>query len=209
MEIFVLLAYIVNYGLNLAFNVKNLRAGSFITKALLMPLLLLVYLAGSKEPQIPVILALFFCFLGDLFLEFPNCFLPGLSAFLVGHIFYAVRLISDIGVGAKLPWWIFLFAIVYAAYGIIFRTKLSIPNLRKRTAVYIYSAILLVVSFLSLLRFGSVTGYSFWMVLVGTLLFICSDSILAYNMFQKRSPNGTVWVMATYGAAQLMIILGL
>jgi len=174
-----------------------------------MPLLLLVYLAGSKEPQIIIILALFFCFLGDVFLGFPNCFLQGLSAFLIGHIFYAVRFISDIGAGSKLPWWIFLFAIVYAAYGIIFCSKLSIPNQKMRTAAYIYSAILLVVSFLSLLRFGSVTGYSFWMVLVGTLLFICSDSILAYNMFQKRSPNGTVWVMATYGAAQLMIILGL
>jgi hypothetical protein len=25
----------------------------------------------------------------------------------------------------------------------------------------------------------------------------------------KRGPNGTVWVMATYGVAQLMIILGI
>ncbi|NLO38287.1 MAG: lysoplasmalogenase [Ruminiclostridium sp.] len=204
-----LLAYIVNYSLNFAFNVKKLKVAGFITKVLLMPLLLLVYLAGSKEPQIIIILALFFCFLGDVFLGFPNCFLQGLSAFLIGHIFYAVRFISDIGAGSKLPWWIFLFAIVYAAYGIIFCSKLSIPNQKMRTAAYIYSAILLVVSFLSLLRFGSVTGYSFWMVLVGTLLFITSDSILAYNRFQKRTPSGTVWVMATYGAAQLIIILGL
>ena len=204
-----LLAYIVNYGLNFAFNFRKLRVAGFITKVLLMPLLLLVYLAGSKEPQIIIILALFFCFLGDVFLGFPNCFLQGLSAFLIGHIFYAVRFISDIGAGSKLPWWIFLFAIVYAAYGIIFCSKLSIPNQKMRTAAYIYSAILLVVSFLSLLRFGSVTGYSFWMVLVGTLLFITSDSILAYNRFQKRTPSGTVWVMATYGAAQLIIILGL
>lgn len=209
MKTFVLLAYIVNYGLNLAFYVKKLKIGSFITKALLTPLLLLMYLAGSKEPQIPVVLALFFCFFGDLFMEFPNCFLPGVSAFLVGHVFYSMRFVSDIGVGSKLPWWIFLFAIVYAAYGIIFRTKISIPDLKKRTLVYIYSVIILISSFLSLLRLGSVTGYSFWMILVGTLLFIISDSILAYDMFQKRIPNGKVWVMATYGAAQLMIILGI
>jgi uncharacterized membrane protein YhhN len=47
------------------------------------------------------------------------------------------------------------------------------------------------------------------MVFVGTLLFITSDSILAHNRFQKRTPYGGTWVMATYGAAQLMIILGL
>jgi len=209
MKIFVLLAYVINYSLNFIFNVKKQRIGSFITKVLLTPLLLIMYLVGSKEPELPVILALFFCFLGDLFLEFPNFFLPGLSAFLVGHIFYGIRFVSDIGVNSQLPWWIFLFTIVYAAYGIFLRTRLSLKDPKKKIAVPIYSGIIMLVSFLSLLRVGSVTQYSFWMVLVGTLLFIGSDSILAYNMFQKRSPNGTVWVMATYGVAQLMIILGI
>jgi uncharacterized membrane protein YhhN len=209
MKIFVLLAYVINYSLNFIFNVKKQRTGSFITKVLLTPLLLIMYLVGSKEPELPVILALFFCFLGDLFLEFPNFFLPGLSAFLVGHIFYGISFVSDIGVESKLPWWIFLFAIAYVAYGIIFPTRLSLHDPKKKVAVPIYSGILLFVSFLSLLRLGSVTQFSFWMVLLGTLIFISSDSILAYNMFRKRSPNGTVWVMATYGVAQLMIILGL
>jgi uncharacterized membrane protein YhhN len=209
MENFVLIAYIINYGLNFAFNIKKLRIGSFVTKLFVTPLLLLMYLVGSKEPQILVVLALVFCFLGDLFLEYPNFFIPGLSAFLIGHIFYAVKFLSDIRAWSKLPWWIFLVAIAYTAYGIILGSKLSIPDPKKKTAVYIYSAIILIVSFLSLLRFGSVTEYSFWMVFAGTLLFIISDSILAYNRFKKRSPNGSMWLMAAYGLAQLLIILGI
>jgi uncharacterized membrane protein YhhN len=51
--------------------------------------------------------------------------------------------------------------------------------------------------------------YSFWIVLIGTLLFIFSDSILAFNRFKKRSPYGSVCLMAAYGAAQLLIVLGI
>lgn len=209
MEIFALIAYIINFSLNFVFNVKKLRTGSFITKALITPILLFMYLARSEEPQIFVILALSFCFLGDMFLESSNYFIPGLSAFLVGHIFYALRFLSDIGTVSKIPWWIFLFAIVYLVYGIIFCSKLTIPNPKKRMAVYIYTTTILFVSFLSLLRVGSAIAYSFWIVLLGTLLFIISDSILAYSMFKKRNSYSSVLLMATYGVAQLLIILGI
>ncbi len=209
MKIFVLLAYIINYALNIFCGLKKWRAGSFITKALLTPILLMIYLARDIEPKFSVVLALLFCFLGDLFLEYPKFFLPGLLTFWVGHIFYGIGFLSDIGGFSRISWWLFIFAAVYVAYGIVFRNKLSVNDLKKKVAVTIYCGTILLISFLSLLRAGSVTAYSFFMVLVGTLMFITSDSILAYNRFQKRSRNGGVWVMATYGAAQLMIILGI
>ena len=209
MKYYALIAYFVNYGLNIIFNIKKLKTGSFITKLLLMPILLLIYLTADDDLKIPVILALVFCFLGDLFLEFPKYFIPGLSAFLVGHVFYALKFLSDIGTGIKLSLWILLFAIVYIAYGFILNSKLSIPDIKKRIAVYVYTAIILIASFLSILRFNSVSGYSFWIVLIGTLLFILSDSILAFNRFKKRSPYGSVCLMAAYGAAQLLIVLGI
>ena len=209
MKYYALIAYFVNYGLNIVFNIKKLKTGSFITKLLLTPILLLIYLTAGEDLKIPVILALVFCFLGDLFLEFPKYLILGLSAFLVGHVFYAVEFLSDITVISKLPWWMFLFTIVYIAYGITLNSRLSIPDLKKKTAVYIYTVIILIASFLSLLRFNSVSVYSFWIVLIGTLLFIFSDSILAFNRFKRRSPYGSVCLMAAYGAAQLLIVLGI
>ncbi len=209
MKTFWLLAYLVNYILLIIFGVKKMRDGSFATKVLLAPILLLFYLAGNRAPEIPVIFALSFCLLGDILLEYPHFFLPGLLSFWVGHVFYGICFLSDIASVSLLPWWIYLFALLYAAGGIALCTRLTIPDKKKKAAVSIYCAIILFVSFLSLLRAGSVTGYSFWMVFVGTLFFITSDSILAYNRFQKRTRNGTIWVMATYGIAQLMIILGL
>ena len=209
MKYYALIAYFVNYGLNIGFNIKRLKTGSFITKLLLTPILLLIYLTAGEDLKIPVILALVFCFLGDLFLEFPKHFIPGLSACLVGHIFYAVKFLSDITVISKLPWWMFLFTIVYIAYGITLNSRLSIPDLKQKTAVYIYTVIILIASFLSLLMCNSVSVYSFWIVLIGTLLFIFSDSILAFNRFKKRSQYGSVCLMAAYGAAQLLIVLGI
>ena len=209
MEIFALLAYIINYGLNIFFESKKQKIGSFITKALLTPPLLLIYLAGDKEPKISVAFALLFCLLGDIFLEFTNRFLQGLVAFWVGHIFYGISFLSDIGKVSRLPWWLLLLAVIYVTYGIVLRTRLTVTDLKIKIAITIYSVTISLVSLLSILRAGNVTAYSFFMVLAGTLVFIASDSILAYNRFRKRSKNGTVWVMVTYGAAQLMIIMGI
>lgn len=209
MKIFWLLIYLFNYSLNILFGVKKLRGGSFVTKVLLTPIVLLIYLAGNSAPALSVIFALAFCLLGDILLEYPHYFLPGLLSFWVGHIFYGICFISDITSVSLLPWWGYLFALLYAAGGIALCTRLKIPDMKKKIAVSAYCATILIVSFLSLFRAGSVTEYSFWMVFAGTLFFITSDSILAYNRFQKRTRHGTIWVMATYGAALLMINLGL
>lgn len=203
------MAYLINYSLNIIFCVKKLRTGSLVTKILITAILFMIYHSGNRTPEIPVIFALFFCCLGDIFLEFPHLFFHGLSAFLVGHVFYGICFLSDLQMSSPLPWWLFLFALIYAAYGLIFCSRLSISDKKMKAAVPVYCGIILLVSFLSLLRVGSSTEYSFWMVFVGTLLFITSDSILAHNRFQKRTPYGGTWVMATYGAAQLVIILGL
>ncbi len=209
MRLYIILAYMINYGLNIVFTAKKLRTGCFVTKALITPILLVIYLAGNRTPEIPVICALLCCFLGDILLEFSNLFPVGLSAFLAGHVFYIICFINDIPNFTSVPFWLSMFAIVYALYGFIFCSKLSIQDTKMKAAASAYCGVILLAGFLSLLRWGSVTDYSFFMVFAGTLLFIISDSILAYNRFQKITRYGGILVMATYGAAQLLIILGL
>jgi uncharacterized membrane protein YhhN len=197
------------YGLNIIFTAKKQRTGSFVTKALITPLLLVIYLAGNRAPETAVVCALLFCFLGDIFLEFSHLFLVGLSAFLAGHVFYIICFINDIPDFTSVPWWLYIFAILYALYGFVFCSKLSIQDTKMRTAASAYCGVILLAGFFSLLRWGSVTDYSFLMVFAGALLFIISDSILAYNRFLKRTRHGGIWVMATYCAAQFLIIMGL
>ncbi len=203
------MVYIINYSLNIFFTCKEHRAGSFVTKALLTPILLVIYLEGNRTPEIIVICALFFCFLGDVLLEFSGFFLAGLSAFLAGHVSYIIRFIKDIPRFAAIPGWMYIFVVIYALFGFIFYTKLSLQDKKIKAAVSAYCGIILLASFFSLLRWGNVSEYSFFMVFAGTLMFIISDSILAHNRFVNRTRAGGVWVMATYGAAQLLIIMGL
>ena len=209
MRIYRILVYLINYSLNIVFTFKKHRTGSFVTKTLLTPILLVIYLAGNRTPEIIVICALLFCFLGDVLLEFSDFFLAGLSAFLAGHVSYIICFIKDISEFAVIPGWMYFFAIIYALYGFIFCSKLSLKDIKIKAAISTYCGIILLAGFFSLLRWGSVSEYSFWMVFTGTLMFIISDSILAYNRFVNRTHAGGVWVMATYGAAQLLIILGL
>lgn len=45
----------------------------------------------------------------------------------------------------------------------------------------------------------------YWCFIAGALLFICSDSILAYNAFVGHVPQSGLLIMTTYYAAQLLL----
>ena len=75
------------------------RLAIYIVKPLLMPVLVLITLRAVNTNPISklyklIIAALFFSWLGDVFLmlELPNAnlFLPGLVSFLIAHIFYII-----------------------------------------------------------------------------------------------------------------------
>jgi uncharacterized membrane protein YhhN len=49
---------------------------------------------------------------------------------------------------------------------------------------------------------------SYRFVLIGAILFIISDSLIAINKFAFSIPLSGLWVMATYIAAQYLILEG-
>jgi uncharacterized membrane protein YhhN len=46
-------------------------------------------------------------------------------------------------------------------------------------------------------------------VFLGALLFIISDSILAFNKFYRQWDAGSIMIMLSYGLAQLFIVFGM
>ena len=70
-----------------------------VTKCLLMPILALIYYLGcSKEKFSKVILlAIFFGYLGDVFLIIENLFLLGVASFLIGHLLYIITFLIETG----------------------------------------------------------------------------------------------------------------
>ena len=157
-----------------------------------------------------VLFALLFSLLGDVVLMFQETksifFLLGLSAFLIAHIFYIiffykVRVKENV---KSNPWLLVLVVIYYAALiGLLspYLADMKIP-------VFVYG---IVISFMFMLAmhmlFIKNKAAGQWMM-VGALLFVMSDSILAVNKFYQPFEIAGVLIMLTYGLAQLFIIEG-
>jgi len=177
-----------------------------ILKGCLVPLILAVYLCGANTILLPIILALVFGWLGDIFLlKISNllCFRLGLASFLLGHIFYIVMMITY-----AQPFNIIVLIIsvlVAVCYG-IFMFRMVKPTPDMKIPVIAYETILFTMAVFALQLFLSQGGKFGAFVFAGSIFFVASDSMLALATFRKKALN--VPVMITYIAAQLLIVLG-
>ena len=54
----------------------------------------------------------------------------------------------------------------------------------------------------------TITKFSYGLVLMGAILFIISDALIAFDKFYSPIAMPSLFVMSTYGIAQLLIVLG-
>lgn len=206
---YLLIPYLIVSAANLYFVKSEHRKGMAATKLLLMPALALFYIFNTGSFSILAFAALFFAFLGDgLLLKEKLFFIVGVVNFLICHLMYSLLFIKTIEFSA-IPLWFYIMAIPYFLYGvIILKALLPYVNLSK-ALIIAYLIIILSTCFFSLNRAWNTTGAAFWLPFYGTLLFIVSDTILAFNSFRKKIRNGGIYIMTTYLAAQFLIICGL
>lgn len=191
---------------NIYFNLRRMRKGIMLTKPFLMPVLLFFYLASAVHSNWMLCAALICGFLGDVLLMKEGVyFILGLLSFLLGHIFYILTFTTDVKQITLVAYFTIL---PYAVTGVLISKKL-LPSVKELKApIIIYMAAILMMSFTSVLRFGSVPSYSSWLTFTGSVFFIISDTILAFNEFKGNITNNGVYVMTTYLLAQLLIVSG-
>lgn len=207
----VLILFILCSFINIIAIWKTGKTAQRISKPLLMPLLLLFYLLSVKTPNLFILFALVGGFLGDTFLLGSGIFFTlGLVSFLLGHVFYITAFLSPLDFAA-IPPSFYLLAIPYILYSIMICKKLfPYIDKKEKPEVILYMVLLLSMSFSSLLRCWSVSGPQFMLPFIGSLLFIASDSMLAFQVFQKTSnKRAGVAIMVTYLLAQSLIVAGL
>jgi uncharacterized membrane protein YhhN len=186
------------------FIIKNHPRGRYITKPLLMPLLLLLYVFNVEQSSLWIVLALVASFLGDVFLMRSNAhpfILAGIASFMAGHIFYMIAFLK---VSGHIPLWFWLWIIPYMAVGILLGRRLFPSMSSMRVPAAIYMGVILFMSFISLTLILSVSFLPF----IGSLLFIVSDSLLAFDMFTDKKLSNHASIMMTYILAQFLIVLG-
>jgi len=185
-----------------------------ITKPLLMISLLILFLEETRSIRtslkIKIILAITLSWFGDVLLMLdlnPNFFILGLASFLIAHIAYIAANVShgdvDSDKSILVKWMVWITASVYGL-AMIWTLWPGLGDLM--IPVIIYTVVILA---MILTAFSRKVYYISWIyVLIGAVLFVISDSILAYNKFVSELVLGRLLVMSTYILAQYLLIRG-
>ena len=191
----------------------------YITKPILMPLLILFYIFGVIEAASIarvdwlIVVALIGGMGGDIFLMLKDedkWFLPGMGSFLINQIFYIISFFLSITDYAAFNLW-GLLLIIPALLILAF----TVPRFINKTEdmkipVLIYMGAILLMHISALLRFADarLLGLPFVLIFIGSLSFIFSDASIAVNKWDGEFKNARLIILTTYILAQFYIVLG-
>jgi alkenylglycerophosphocholine/alkenylglycerophosphoethanolamine hydrolase len=147
-----------------------------------------------------LLIGLFFCMLGDGLLHW---FVVGLSAFLIGHLFYLSVFLRNWRF-SKLRFWTIVPIALYGSFmgWEIVHALISDHN------ESLFIPVLLYITVISLMLWSAImTGHK-WAI-IGSILFTISDSILSWNLFVSDITFSGPLIMTTYYAAQFCIANGI
>src|SRR5882762_2803793 len=194
-------------------QIFNLSSLHFVAKPLLVIFIAAYYQQGISFINKIFLLALIFCWLGDVFLLFEQYnglfFMAGLGSFLAAHLLliFSYRQLSspkDEFKGTQRVRLSFPFILVGSGLVIILYPRLG----ELKIPVMIYALVLTLMVVQSIFRLGRTNTKSFWLVFFGAAFFMLSDSLLAINKFYQTISFAGVWVMITYIAAIYLIVNG-
>jgi uncharacterized membrane protein YhhN len=165
--------------------------------------------AASQSVRIPLIVALVAGLCGDVLLLPPGRLVPGLVAFLVGHLAYVVAFLSLPGTIAWLLLGIAIAALVAVTVGLRLVRAARPAGLHLPVGAY-----LLVISLMAVVA----TRTGILAAIVGAWLFVASDSMLGWAEFvvdksadgrSRGGPRLRLGVITSYHAAQVLLVLAL
>lgn len=158
---------------------------------------------------------LFFSWIGDIALmideRYPILFVVGLGAFLIAHIGYAlgfVQTIKDSGKTVNVVKSFFIsipFALFTAAF--FYYIKDGIPT-ELFVPVLAYTVVISVMGMTTAIRHNHVDSKSYNWIVIGAVLFILSDCVIAVNKFYYDFNYDAILNMILYLSGQFMITVG-
>ena len=190
-------------------------AGQFQWHQVFKPLTMLIAIANvanfrSAAPSPPsgkrwLLAALAASLAGDLFLMFEGFFLPGLASFLLAHLAYIGLLRQDTRWFPR-SWALAATLLAGAAmYAFLWNCGLPEP-LRGPVAAYV--AVIALMTAQALGRAAVLRTPAAWLMATGACCFMLSDSLLATDKFAQALPLARFWVLFSYYAAQLLLVVG-
>lgn len=183
------------------------RLTHYVFKPLTILFIILIAAQGNHSSstfyRLMIIVGLLFSLAGDIFLMLPrDRFIPGLVSFLAAHLVYIAAF--TIEGGHALSFWD---AIPFLIYGALM-LRLLWPHLGKmRLPVLVYVLVILAMGWTATSRWMLTAQEGSRLALLGALLFILSDSVLAVDRFKGRFRSAQLLILFTYFSAQWLIAL--
>ncbi len=195
---------------------------SLLFKALIIPSLMVFYHFSVREKydffHRLIMVGLFFSWLGDIILQLADTdfairnsidylFIGGLASFLITQLIYMIAFSLPKGKNIVFTTRAYqvILVVLYGAMMLYFLYR-SLGDMR--VPVIAYTVIILLMLLAALNRYGKVNGLSYILVVIGAMLFVISDSLIAVNKFHMKINFAGVMIMITYVTAQYLIVLG-
>jgi len=217
MKVF-LYCFFLNGVLNITFIILQKETLRRISKVLIIPLLLAVYITGVGNKFVLPIFALVLGWIGDTLLiriDKKICLNIGLASFLLGHLCYIISFLQILGFcgfenaigNINIPAIVIFMPPAIVLGVVVFRLIKPLKELY--VPVIIYMAFLEILTLFGFQVSLFNPGFGGLLILSGCLCFMISDTILAYYTFRKPKRSGSVFLMGYYMIAQAEIILGI
>jgi len=168
----------------------------------MIAIILIVFFNSSTPTSFyekSILAGLIFSTIGDVFLiKDKQYFVQGLISFLIGHICYIVAFWTN----PNLPT-----GLIYLAYIAFFLSILWKPLGSLKIPVIIYATAIALMSWMALSRTIENHNHHTFHAFLGSVMFVISDSLLAYNKFKSPFRIAPLFVLGTYFLAQWLIAL--
>ncbi len=198
---------VISAGLTAAFEVKARRGIFYVLKPLTMAFVIsIALLARTPVPaayKTFILVGLVFSLAGDVFLMFPEkWFELGLVSFLAAQVLYILAFRPETKAGLSAP-----VLLPFLLYALLFFRMLA-PGLGKlKLPVLVYTSAITAMAWLAACRYVYLGGTKPLLAFVGAVLFLVSDSVLAYDRFARTLGPARLIILGTYFPAQILIAL--
>lgn len=193
----------------------NIQGFDLYLKPLILPILMVIVTFSENFPTKKILLtALLFSWIGDIILLFSDkgelYFIFGLVSFLVSHLVYIVLFNKQQTIREndnKVQFWLGVFLILGYFTFMIFTLFPKLGPLKIPVLVYaIIITTMLFFAFKGSLKW-SIPANKY--IFIGAIVFVSSDSVLAFNKFYTPIEHASFYIMATYCLAQYLIVKGI
>jgi uncharacterized membrane protein YhhN len=186
---------------------REQKALEYLCKPLTLGLLTATAVAldpDESEVRWWFVVALGLCLLGDIFLMLPqDVFVPGLTAFLLGHLAYIVGMLVDGLVASRFGIGLVIVSLAIVVIGLpIARAVRAGPEPELTGPVLAYMGVIS-------LMVACAIGVGHPAGVAGAGFFYASDSLIAWNRFIGETRRGHLAIMVTYHLAQVGLVLSL